>query len=156
MTANPRPASLLMTATYIAGAVGIAIGFSTVTADSPTLTWASLLAVGVGGVLSFIRHSLFHRSDAARLGWDLGRRNNFQIEVGLANLAWGLLAISAAVFDLGLAVEAASLLVFGAYLLAVAVMLVTTGTQRAWPQLIAMASFGAMLTTLAVLGFLAA
>lgn len=153
MSSSPRPAFLLMIATYLVGGVGIAAGFSTVLADQPSLSLASVLAVGAAGLLSFVRHSIFHRSDAARLGWDLGQRNNFQIEVGLANLAWGLLAIVAVVFDLGLAVEAASLFVFGAYLTAVAIMLFTTDTGRAWPQRLAMASFGIMLLILAVLGF---
>ena len=34
---------------------------------------------------AFVRHAVLHRSDAARMGWDLGRRNNFQIEVGMAS-----------------------------------------------------------------------
>ena len=50
---------------------------------------ASALAVGGSGVLSFVRHAVFHRSDAARMHWDYGIRNDFQIEVGLANLSWG-------------------------------------------------------------------
>lgn len=84
---DPRAARLLMIATYIAGMVGLFIGFFTVSNDPPSLTWAVLLVVGGAGGLSFVRHSLFHRSDAARIGWTSEGRNNFQIEVGIANFA---------------------------------------------------------------------
>ena len=45
----------------------------------------ALWSVGALGVAAFVRHAVLHRSDAARMGWDLGRRNNFQIEVGMAS-----------------------------------------------------------------------
>jgi hypothetical protein len=145
--------------TYAAGAVGLFIGFLTVAQTPPSLTWAALLAVGLGGGLSFLRHSIFHRSDAVRLKWDSGQRNNFQIEVGLANLAWALLAVTAVIFDWGLAVEAASFLVFGFYLVAVSVMLVGSrgqGPSRPWAATIGMATFGVMLCIVGVLGLRAA
>jgi len=84
--------------------------------------------------------------------WDLGRRDNFQIEVGIANLAWGLLAIFAVVLNWGLATEAASMIVFGFYMDVVALMLIITpgGARRPWPSVIAMVAFGAALT---ILGF---
>ena len=56
------------------------------------------------------------------MGWDLGRRNPFQIEVGLANLAWGILAILAVVLDWGIVAEGAALMVFGLYLALSSVM----------------------------------
>ena len=77
----------------------------------------ALLAVGVLGVVSFVRHAIFHRSDAARMKWDIGRTNSFQIEVGIANLAWGLLAIAGVVWDWGVTSQAAVTAVFGVYLL---------------------------------------
>lgn len=152
--ADPRVSSVLMLATYVVGAAGIAVGFATLNSDPPSLAWACLLAVGGGGVLSFVRHSLFHRSDAARMGWDLGQRNNFQIEVGLANLAWGLAGIGAVAFGWGIRAEAATFLVFGLYLLAVAVMQVVSpgGPRRAVGPLIGLSSFGVMLTLLGVMG----
>ena len=67
--ASTRPANVLMAVTYAVGALGIGIAFSTLGDDPPSLTWAALLAVGAGGILSFVRHALFHRADAERMGW---------------------------------------------------------------------------------------
>lgn len=152
--ADPRVSSGLMLATYVVGALGIAIGFSTVNSDPPSLSWACLLAVGGGGLLSFVRHSIFHRSDTARMGWDLGQRNNFQIEVGLANLAWGVVGIASVVLGWGMGAQAATFLTFGVYLLSVAGMqLVSPGGPRRSPgPLIGLASFGLMLCVLGVMG----
>ena len=158
--ADPRPAAILMYATYVTGGVGIFLGFLGLSASPPTLRWAALVGVGLSGVLSFVRHSVVHRSDAARMGWDLGRRDNFQIEVGLANLAWGLLAILVAVLDWGLRAAASSFLVFGFYLVLVAVMLATSrsqdGTARPWGGIALMGGFGAVLVTVGVMGMTAA
>ncbi len=156
--ADPRPSALVMYATYAVGAIGLFIGFTTVTKDPPSLTLATLFAVGGGGLLSFVRHSLLHRSDAARMGWDYGRRNNFQIEVGLANLAWGLVAVLAVVLDWGLAVQAATFLTFGIYLTAVALMQVVSpgGKRRALGPMIGIASFGILLIVVGFLGMAAA
>ncbi len=152
--ADPRPSLIVMIATYVAGGIGVFLGFSTIMSTPPSLTWACLLAVGAGGLLSFIRHSLLHRSDAARMGWDYGKRNNFQIEVGLANLAWGLVAILVVVMDAGIAAEGAVIAVFGCYLTAVAVMnLVAPGGQRrALGPGIAISVFGLCLLFLGIRG----
>lgn len=157
--ADRRAAVVLMALTYVAGFVGIAIGFSTISAKPPSLSIAALLAVGLAGGLSFLRHSVFHRSDAARMGWVNGKRNNFQIEVGLANLAWALLAVAAVAFGWGLRVQASSFLVFGFYLLAVAVFIATVrgdGSSRPWTQVIGMGAFAVMLLVLGFMGMQAA
>lgn len=158
VTADPRPSAWVMYATYVVGAVGLFLGFGGVFGDPPTLRWATFLAVGLGGLLSFVRHSLLHRSDAARMGWDYGRRNNFQIEVGLANLAWGLVAVLASVLNWGLGVQAAMFLTFGCYLTSVAVMqLVSPGGQRrSLGPMIAIATFGIFLLVVGCLGMAAA
>jgi hypothetical protein len=148
-----------MIATYVVGAVGVFIGFYTLSSDPPSLSIAALVAVGGSGLLSFLRHSVFHASDAARMGWGIGQRNNFQIEVGLANLAWGLLAILAVTFGWGLAAESASFLVFGLYLAAVAVMLLATPSAaktRSWGQVAAMAAYAVVLLWLGFAGMTAA
>ena len=50
--------------------------------------------------------------------WDLGgRTDNFQIEVGMATLAWGVVAIASVLLDWGTYAQAALTLVFGLYLL---------------------------------------
>ena len=125
---DPRISKYLMLATYLIGGLGIAIGYSTVYDDPPSLTLAALLGAGIPGVLSWLRHSVFHRSDAKRMGWDLGHRNGFQIETGVANLSWGVMAILAVVFDWGIVAEGASLLIFGIYLGGCAIM-VTLGPK---------------------------
>ncbi len=151
-------AARLMYATYVVGAVGIVVGMYTVHSDPPSLSIATLLAVGLAGLLSFVRHSVFHRSDAARMGWDLGTRNNFQIEVGLANLAWGATAVLAVLFDWGIAAQATTFLTFGIYLLAVAAMQVMstpeTGRRPLGP-LLGIAAFGLNLSILGTLGMIA-
>lgn len=156
--ADPRPSAWVMYATYLVSGIGIFIGFSTVLADPPSLGLATVLAVGGGGILSFVRHSLLHRSDAARMGWDYGRRNNFQIEVGLANLAWGLVAVAAVALGWGLAVQSAMWLTMGFYLAAVTIMQVVApgGQRRALRPLIAIALFAGCLIVVGAIGMSAA
>ncbi len=156
--ADPRASAILMALTYLAGGVGVAIGFGSVSGDDPSLTASVLLAVGLAGFLSFLRHSVFHRSDAARMGWDMGRRNNFQIEVGIANLAFALLAVLAVVLDWGLVAEASAFLVFGFYLAGSAIMIMTSPRDeqsRPWLPVIGMAIYAGMLIALGFMGMAA-
>lgn len=157
--AAPRPARLLMIATYVVGGIGLAFAFSSVFDAQPSLGAATLLAVGAAGLLSFVRHALLHRSDAARMGWDLGRTNPFQIEVGIANLAWGILGVAAVALDWGLAVEAAAFLVFGIYMAGVAIFVLISArgeNARPVPQLLASLLFAAMLLVVGIAGITAA
>lgn len=183
---NPMIATCLMVLTYLTAAVGIFFGFDTVLRQTnPSLTTSVLITIGGAGLLSFIRHSIFHKSDAKRMGWEQSgnvSRNNFQIEVGLANLAWALLALLTVCCNWGLAAEAACFLVFGFYLLFVAIFFIViripallkvgekdiedqgaeelgennTCQMGAWFQLAAIVSFGSALTTIGVLGMEAA
>ena len=143
-----------MAATYAVAAPGIAIGMYTVFLDPPSLTWAALLTVGGGGILSFFRHAVFHRSDAARMGWDYGTTNAIQIETGLANLAWGIVAILAVLLGWGVVVEGAALLVFGVYMIGAAVAQVVY--KRGLRVALLSVSFGGFMTFLGVAGILAA
>ena len=82
-------------------------------------------------MLSFFRHAIYNRSDAVHGGWDYGRRNNFQIEVGLANLAWGVYALLAVILDWGLMAVSASFLISGLYFAFVAIFVIaTTGARQ--------------------------
>lgn len=112
---SPVPATVVMWASYAIAGCGLVVAGQAATATE-ALKPVTLWAVGALGVLSFVRHALLHRSDAVRMGWDLGRRNNFQIEVGMANLAWGLAALGAIAFDWGTNAQAAITLVFAMYL----------------------------------------
>ena len=117
--ASPSISRWLMIATYAVGGFGLAMSFNSLGSGdrSAAASWAAAVAVGGSGLLSFVRHSVFHRSDAARMHWDYGRRNDFQIEVGLANLSWGLVGLAAWILDWGTKAEGSITLVFGLYLL---------------------------------------
>lgn len=147
-----------MIVTYVVGGIGLAIGATTVNRSPAELSLSCLLAVGIVGLLSFVRHALLNRSDAARMGWDYGRRNNFQIEVGIANLAWGIVAILAVALGWGLAVESATFLVFGGYIALVALMNVfSPGQQRRdIGAIFATGAFGAILLYVGIIGIAAA
>lgn len=155
---SPRPAAILMWATYIVGGIGFAIGMWTLQDDPPSLSIAALLAVTATGVLSFFRHAVYNRSDAVRGGWDYGQRNNFQIEVGLANLAWGVFALMAVVMDWGLVAVASSFLVSGLYFGFVTVFVVVTGDikDRKIGPLIGIAVWAVMVFGMGFAGMVAA
>lgn len=156
--ASPRPAAILMTLTYVTGFIGSFLGFYTLNLEPPTLAWSVIIGVTIPGVLSFLRHGVFNRSDAVRGGWDYGQRNNFQIEVGLANLAWGLFALLAVVLDWGLAVQASSYLVSGLYFASVTVFVIVSGDlkDRKVGGLIGIAIWAAICLALGFMGIAAA
>jgi hypothetical protein len=156
---NTKPANILMALTYAIAALGIGLAFNTLGDPEPDLGWAALFAVGGGGLLSFVRHALFHRADAARIGWTSERTNAFQIEVGLANFAWGAYAVLAVVAGWGLAAESAGFLIFGFYMAAVAVYEVLNAggeNRRPWAQVIPSAAFGLILLAIGLTGMNAA
>lgn len=123
---NPRISGVLMTLTYVVGGLGYLIGSSRIGGDgaASAITPVALLSVGIVGVLSMVRHSVFHRSDAVRMGWDLGVRNNFQIETGLANMAIGVAALAAVILDWGTVAMAVATLTYGLYFLGVTILTV--------------------------------
>lgn len=115
-SASPKAAVLLFKATMAAGTVGIFLGIYFAFTD-PILSVkvAAALLVGVVGGISFLRHSVFWRSDQARMGW---AQDNpaFQMEVGFANLALGLVALAAVAFSWGPIAYGTMLLSYGLYL----------------------------------------
>lgn len=110
-----------MITTYVLGGAALGVSFG-VQDRTGSAYWLAAGAVGITGILSFVRHAVFHRSDAARMHWDLGRRNDFQIEVGIANLAWGVVGVACWLLALGPEAAGAVALVFGIYLLGAAVL----------------------------------
>lgn len=114
---DPKIASLLFAATLVVTLVGI---FSTIYflfADAGlAYRIAAGVLVGVVGILSFIRHSVFYRSDQARMGWHQDHPE-FQIEVGYANFAFGIVALLAAGLNWGPLACGMMLLAYGIYLL---------------------------------------
>jgi hypothetical protein len=103
-TAQPtaHEASILMGATMAISMIGIFIGiFFLFTNTDIAVRIAAALLVGVVGVISFLRHSVYYESDQVRMGWRQDHKE-FQIEVGYANLAIGIWALVAAAFGWGL------------------------------------------------------
>jgi hypothetical protein len=97
-----QEASLLMGATMAASMIGIFLGifFLFISIDTAVRLTATTL-VGIVGILSFLRHSVYYASDQVRMGWHQDHPE-FQIEVGYANLAIGIWALVAAAFSWGL------------------------------------------------------
>ncbi len=114
---GPAIASVLFAATIVTTVAGIFVTIYFLFSD-PDFAYrvAAALLVGIVGLLSFLRHSVFYRSDQARMGW-VQDRPEFQIEVGFANLAIGLIAFAAAGLNWGPLACGISLLTYGIYLL---------------------------------------
>jgi hypothetical protein len=95
-------ASLLMGATMAASMIGIFLGifFLFIYTDLAVRIAAATL-VGVVGIISFLRHSVYYASDQVRMGWHQDHPE-FQLEVGFANLAVGIWALGAAALSWGL------------------------------------------------------
>lgn len=55
------------------------------------LLWFLLIIVGIGSIWAFIGHVFMSNTIAAMIGWPAG--NPFQLEVGIANLSYGILGI---------------------------------------------------------------
>lgn len=55
------------------------------------LLWIFLIMIGFGSLWAFIGHVFFANMVAANIGWPAG--NPFQFEVGITNLAFGILGI---------------------------------------------------------------
>jgi ABC-type nickel/cobalt efflux system permease component RcnA len=111
-----RTASRLMAASMAATVVGIFLGiFFFFTDAGLAFRIVAFLLVGVVGVLSCLRHSVYYRSDQARMGW-IQEHPEFQIEVGFANLAIGVAAIAASVLDWGAFACGITLFTYGTYL----------------------------------------
>jgi hypothetical protein len=116
-TPDGRVAALLFIATLVSSMIGIftAIFYLFVDIDL-SIRIATAVMVGVAGVFSFFRHSIYYRSDQIRMGWRQ-EHPEFQLEVGYANLAIGIGALLAAVLGWGALACGMMLLVYGLYLL---------------------------------------
>ena len=124
LPSDPKASAWLMQLTWLCGAIGFWGAFGALANSEliEAISWVNLWVVGVTGVLSFFRHAVFHRSDAARMGWNYGRRNAFQLEVGFANLAWGSVAITAWAQGWSLEAQGAVVMLFGIYMVQAAVL----------------------------------
>ena len=126
-------ASLLMGATMAVSMIGIFVGiFSLFFNIESAIRIAAAVLVGVVGVISFVRHSLYYESDQIRMGWGQDHPE-FQLEVGYANLALGIWALVAAVLNWGLVVCGILLAVYATYLLCA--LLLHLSEAHAWEEL---------------------
>ena len=103
-------------ASMVIGAAGIFLGFYYLGDDPLTaLRIVTATTVGVVGVLAFVRHVIFHKSDAERLGWQTDRPD-WMYEVGFANLAFGFMGLLAITPVLGKEAQIVVLLGYALYL----------------------------------------
>jgi len=127
-----REASLLMGATLAISMIGIFIGiFFLFINIEISIRIAAAVLVGVVGVISFVRHSIYYESDQIRMGWRQEHKE-FQLEVGYANLAIGIWGLVAAVFNWGL-VCGVALAIYATYLFCT--LLLHLSESHAWEEL---------------------
>jgi hypothetical protein len=105
----------------VAGIFGVSVGVSRLPDAASALGVVTPTAVGLVGLLAFVRHFVFHESDARRLGWE-STRPEFQYEVGFANLAFALVAFLAYFGRWGVGAQVAAVLGYGLYLLQAALL----------------------------------
>ena len=104
------------------GAVGIFLGFYYLgSAPLTALRIVTATTVGIVGILAFVRHVIFHKSDAERLGWQTDRPD-WMFEVGFANLAFGFMGLLALVPGLGKEAQIVILLGYALYLVQAALL----------------------------------
>lgn len=100
----------------VTGTIGIFIGFYLLDNHPEiALKIVKVTTVGIVGLLAFIRHVIFHKSDSKRLGWETDRPD-WMFEVGFANLAFGSIGFIAAFTDWGTQPQILTLLGYSIYL----------------------------------------
>lgn len=100
----------------VTGTIGIFIGFYLLDNHPEiALKIVTVTTVGIVGLLAFIRHVIFHKSDSKRLGWETDRPD-WMFEVGFANLAFGAIGFIAAFADWGIQPQILTLLGYSIYL----------------------------------------
>lgn len=106
----------------LVGAVGIFFGFFYL-GPNPRLSLeiVTVTTVGLVGVLAFVRHFVFHKADARRMGWDTDRPE-WAYEVGFANLAFGTMGLLAVFARLGPQAQALTVLGYALYLMQAAAL----------------------------------
>ncbi len=154
-------ASLVSTLGTVIGTVGLFFGFYFL-ADAPAVSFTivTVTTVGLVGVLAFVRHVVFFRSDAARLGWQTDRPD-WIFEVGFANLAFGAMGLVAGLAAVGSKVQAVVILGYALYLFQAAMLhfyrYLTDATRspaRLWRSVVAALLFVGMMSYFGVLAWL--
>jgi hypothetical protein len=109
-------AAIIGIISWIVGGVGIFFGFFYLTNDpSTSLRIVTFSTVGIVGVLAFIRHFFFFKSDAKRLKWET-ENPNWIYEVGFANLAFGFMGLLSVLAGWGTHAQVLALFGYALYL----------------------------------------
>lgn len=146
----------------LVGTVGLFFGFYFLSA-APATSFAivTVTTVGIVGVLAFVRHVVFFRSDMARLGWQTDRPD-WMFEVGFANLAFGVMGLIAGFAPAGAKVQAVVILGYALYLFQAALLhfyrYLTDAARspaRLWRSVVATLLFAGMMTYFGVRAWLA-
>ncbi len=112
-------ASIIAIIRYCVIGVGIAVAYYlyfTWSDARPALEVILLTCVVFNGLISFVSHVIFHKSDAARLGLE-SASPGYQFEVGFANLAMGLSALAAFLFQWGMSAYIVIILCYSLYIM---------------------------------------
>lgn len=141
------------------GSVGIFFGFYFLDSNlSLSLRIVTLTTVGIVGFLAFVRHVVFHKSDAKRLGWETDRPD-WIFEVGFANLAFGVMGFLSCLAGWTTQTQALVLLGYATYLAQAAALhgvRYCTDAQkspaRLWRSSIATLLYAIAMTVFAVVG----
>jgi hypothetical protein len=155
-------ASIVSVLGMLVGTVGLFFGFYFLgTAPHLSICIVTVTTVGVVGVLAFVRHVFFFRSDAERLGWQTDRPD-WVFEVGFANLAFGAMGLVAGLASFGAKVQAVVLLGYALYLFQAAMLhfyrYLTDARRspaRLWRSVLAALLFAGMMTFFGVRAWLA-
>jgi hypothetical protein len=146
----------------LAGGCGLFLGFYFLAA-APATSFAivTTTTVGVVGVLAFVRHVIFFRSDAERLGWQTDRPD-WAYEVGFANLAFGVMGLVAGLASIGTKAQALVILGYALYLFQAALLhfhrYLTDAVRspaRLWRSVVATLAFVVMMSCFGVRAWLA-
>lgn len=112
-------ASVISIIRYCVIGIGIALAYYlyfTWSDARPALEVILLTCVAFNGLISFASHVIFHKADAARLGLE-SSSPGYQFEVGFANLAMGLSALAALVFQWGIPTYIVLVLCYSLYIM---------------------------------------
>lgn len=139
------------------GGVGIFCGFYFLSAAPGTsIAIVTVTTVGLVGILAFVRHVVFFRSDAERLGWQTDRPD-WMFEVGFANLAFGLMGCWAGLATMDLKLCGVVLGGYGLYLFQAAMLHLyryltdeRRSPARLWRSVIATLAYAGMMAFFAV------
>ncbi len=150
-------AGLINIISMIIGSVGIFFGFYYLgRAPGISLDIVTGTTVGMVGLLAFVRHVFFHRSDAQRLGWETDRPD-WMFEVGFANLAFGCCGLVAVFARLGMKAEGLILSGYALYLFQAAMLhgyryftSAERSAARLWRSFLATILYAGMMTFFAL------